>query len=580
VSMVMSVAMCWRRRPGIRHIAITMPAAAVVALSLSSTGPAHADTAPPVGTPATVSADPLPTWQVNGVVWSAVTVGNTVYATGSFTKARPPGTSQGSAQEVSRENLLAFDITTGTLLPFNHSLNAQGRRIVAAPDGSRIYVGGDFTSVDGVTRSHVAAFDTATGQLDSSFAPSISNTVRAIAVSSSTVYLGGNFFRAGTSTRSRLAAVSRSDGAVLPWAPATDDEVHALALSPDQSRVIAGGRFQTLNGEEHVGIGALDPASGTSLPWASRPIPTKADDTHFSYVTDLVVNGTTLYGAADGEGGHWFDGRFAANVNTGDLVWLDNCYGATYGLHVAGSVLYSVSHAHDCSSLGAFPQNATAWHRALAETTYATGNDPAPPGEGSHYAAQPIPTLLHWFPSLSPGTYTGQAQAAWAVTGTNQYLAVLGEFPRVNGAPQQGMTRFALRASAPNKVGPLNLDSLIPMVTSSTRGIARVSWESTWDYDNAQLTYEVLRDGSSQPVFTVTRRNNFWTVPTLVFFDTGLSPGSYHSYRIKVTDPVGNTVTSASSPSVQIRTTRSIIPPPTRLEPTPRTIPGSVTSTP
>ena len=36
------------------------------------------------GTPATVSVDPLPTVQINGVVWAQVTVGNTVYATGKL----------------------------------------------------------------------------------------------------------------------------------------------------------------------------------------------------------------------------------------------------------------------------------------------------------------------------------------------------------------------------------------------------------------------------------------------------------------------------------------------------------------
>ena len=52
---------------------------------------ATADTSPAAGTPATVSGDGLPTWQINGVVWAQVVVGNTVYATGEFTKARPPG---------------------------------------------------------------------------------------------------------------------------------------------------------------------------------------------------------------------------------------------------------------------------------------------------------------------------------------------------------------------------------------------------------------------------------------------------------------------------------------------------------
>ena len=106
---------------------------------------------PPAGTPATAAADGLPTWQINGVVWSQAVVGNTVYATGSFTKARPPGVAAGGAGEVDALNIFAYDITTGNrVASFSHSLNAQGRAVTASPDGSRIYVGGDFTAVDGL----------------------------------------------------------------------------------------------------------------------------------------------------------------------------------------------------------------------------------------------------------------------------------------------------------------------------------------------------------------------------------------------------------------------------------------------
>ena len=90
--------------------------------------------------------------------------------------------------------------------------------------------------------------------------------------------------------------------------------------------------------------------------WTSRPIPTRRDSTHFSYVTDLIVSGTTVYGTADGESRHWFDGRFAAKASNGNLIWLDNCYGATHSGFVQGKVFYSVGHAHDCRSIKAFPE--------------------------------------------------------------------------------------------------------------------------------------------------------------------------------------------------------------------------------
>src|SRR4051812_39672190 len=92
-------------------------------------GPARADSAPltpadPV-TPTTVSADALPTVQINGVAWAQVVVGNTVYVAGKFSSARPAGVRAGT-QETPRSNLLAYDITTTVLISLiASSLNGQ-----------------------------------------------------------------------------------------------------------------------------------------------------------------------------------------------------------------------------------------------------------------------------------------------------------------------------------------------------------------------------------------------------------------------------------------------------------------------
>src|SRR5688500_15881048 len=90
-----------------------------LALALGTlTGPSFADTRPvdPADprTPTTVAADSLPTVQINGVVWQQVVLGNTVYAAGKFTSARPAGSAAG-VSEVARRNLLAYDLTTGAL---------------------------------------------------------------------------------------------------------------------------------------------------------------------------------------------------------------------------------------------------------------------------------------------------------------------------------------------------------------------------------------------------------------------------------------------------------------------------------
>ncbi|WP_304049247.1 PKD domain-containing protein [Jatrophihabitans endophyticus] len=512
---------------------------------------ARADTAPPSGTPATVSADALPTVQENGVVWSEVTVGNIVYATGSFTQTYPAGTTATAANETARSNLLAFNITTGNLVTsFNHTLNAQGLTITASPDGSRVYVGGDFTTVDGATRKYIAAFDTATGALDTSFHPSVSGEVDAIAATNSTVYAGGNFFSSGGVTRTRLAAFAATNGALLSWAPTADDNmVTAMVMSPDNSRVIIGGRFSTLNGVAAYGLGAVDATTGATLPFAINQ--TVQDYGTKCGITNLSTDGTNIYGGGFAFGCGNFEGTFAAAPNTGNIVWINDCHGDTYGTLPVGQVLYSVSHAHECDNIGAFPDtNPRINHHALAFTTYATGTDTGPDDYGWNYNNQPDSTLLQWYPQLSDGTVTGQSQAAWSITGNSQYLALGGEFPSANGTAQAGLVRYAVHSVAPNKVGPASSKGLTPSVYSPSSGVVHVAWQATSDQDNANLTYTLLRDNTV--VYTTTKSSNFWTLPSMGYNDTGLTPGSTHTYRVKVSDPDGNTVSGTTSAAVTV----------------------------
>jgi Concanavalin A-like lectin/glucanases superfamily/PKD domain len=522
-------------------------------LGIQAVSPAEADTVPPAGTPATVSVDPLPTWQINGVVWSQVLVGSTVYATGSFTKARPPGTATGSPQEVVRNNLIAYDITSGNLVTtFDHSLNAQGLVIMASPDGSRVYVGGDFTTVDGATHNHLVAFDTATGALVTSFNPSVSGQVRGIAATNSTVYVGGNFFNVNGSARTRLAAVTASTGGNIAWTPTANDLVWTMVLAPDGSRVIAGGRFTTLNGVSAYGMGSLQATTGATLPWAANT--TIQDAGANGAITSLRTDGTQIYGVGYAFGsGSSFEGVFAANPTTGEINWLTDCHGDTYDAFPIGQVVYNVSHAHDCSPIGAFPDvNPRKWYRALATTAYPTGTNTGPDTYGWNYNGIPAPSLLHWFPSLIAGTYTGQGQAAWTVAANDNYVALGGEFPRVEGVAQQGLVRYAIKPIAPNKIGPRSSSLSAPTATALAGGLVRVAWRATWDPDNNKLTYAVLRDGNPTPVGTVSANSTFWTLPPLGLSEGGLTPGSSHSYAVRATDPLGNSITSPVSNTVTV----------------------------
>ncbi len=183
---------------------------------------AQADTLPPSGTPATVSADPLPTVQIDGVVWDQVTVGNKVYATGKFSTARPAGVALGGTGTVTRNGLLAYDITTGQLdTSFVHSLGGsastpclgsdatgpQGCSIAASPDGTRLYVGGTFSTVDGQSHANLVAFDLTNNTIVSGFS-GINNKVRAVAATNDGVYIGGGFSMAGGSAHNKSSPIS------------------------------------------------------------------------------------------------------------------------------------------------------------------------------------------------------------------------------------------------------------------------------------------------------------------------------------------------------------------------------------
>lgn len=527
-------------------------AAWVLALSGAVLGaPALADSAPvnpnDPKTPVTVTADSLPTAQHDGVAWQAVTIGNTVYVAGRFNNARPFGAAPGT-QLVSRRNILAFDLVTGQLRTnFAPVLNGQALAITASPDGSRIYVGGDFTTVNGVTRNRIAALDPNTGALISGFAPNVGATVRAVVASNSTVWFGGLFTNVGSASRNRLASVNASNGALLSWAPnAANGRVNALALSPEEGRVVIGGAFTTLNGSNRpgYGLGMVNATTGATLAIQANDIVRDAGTD--SAILSLSTDGTTFYGVGYifGTGGN-LEGAFAANWSDAHIKWIEDCHGDSYGVFATNTAVYVAGHPHYCGNLGGFPETSPrTWHRAVSFSKAATGFLTKDIHGYPSFTGQPAPSMLNWFPDMDTGTASGQSQGPWAVTGNSSFVVMVGEFRNVNQRPQQGLSRFAVKEIAPNDQGPrVSGSNFVPSLSSPGAGQVRVQWQSNWDRDNSNLTYTVLRDGL--PAYTVSQLSTFWQRPTLTFNDSGLTGGT-HSYRIRVTDPLGNTVTGDS----------------------------------
>jgi PKD repeat protein len=526
-------------------------------LGLMVPGTARADSAPldpanPV-TPTTVSADALPTVQINGVAWSQVVVGNTVYVAGAFTSARPAGVPAGT-QETTRNNLLAYDIRTGQLITsFAPDLNGQAHVVKASPDGSRIYVAGDFTKANGQTRNRVAAYSTATGALITTFRPNVTGQVRALAATGDTVYLGGNFSAVGGTSRTKLAAVRAADGSLLPWAPvpgaaagatvSTANAVYALVVT-DAGQVVAAGRFDTLNGQNATGVGALDPVTGATRPFAINKLLTNQGPN--SAIWSLSTDGTLVFGSSyDYYGPGNIEGTFAVRGNTGEIVSINDCHGDTYSAFPMNGALYVAGHPHVCSNIGGYPEQDPRVHKFAVAVSIApsgvVGSASGSVGDGA-LRGKPAAALLDWFPTFVAGQYTGQYQAGWSVAGNGQYIVYGGEFPSVNGTAQQGLVRFAVPSIAANKRGPFG-KIMTAQATTLAAGAARISWNATYDQDNENLVYRVYRDDTATVVETRTVASTWWNMPKSTFTDTDVSPGS-HRYRITATDPFGNSVAS------------------------------------
>ena len=167
----------------LRRAVAAMAAAAVVVggVGLALPGTARADSAPAPVTatdPVTVSADALPTVQINGVVWAQVVVGDTVYVAGKFTRARPAGAPAGDQRDGAQQPARlrhphrAADhlLRAGPQRPGARRRRLPGRH-------PRSTSAATSPSPTGRPRNRVAAYDTRTGALVATFKPSVNGQV-------------------------------------------------------------------------------------------------------------------------------------------------------------------------------------------------------------------------------------------------------------------------------------------------------------------------------------------------------------------------------------------------------------------
>ena len=148
--------------------------------------------------------------QLGAYVLGLAESGNTMFVGGKFRSVQHgPG-----GPKVTQSYLAAFDRDTGEFIPtFNPVINGPVHDLVVTADG-KLIVAGEFTSVNGVATTGLAALNTTTGATIPGWSASVSRgdgcrrTCGRIDIQGQWIYVGGYF----TKITGGPAATQRADG--------------------------------------------------------------------------------------------------------------------------------------------------------------------------------------------------------------------------------------------------------------------------------------------------------------------------------------------------------------------------------
>ena len=367
-----------------------------------------------------------------------------------------------------RQRLAAID-TNGVATSFVADADAPVLALdvgpTSTPSNLHVWVGGEFTTIGGVSRERIAAINIANGTVDPSFNPGANGRVRAIAftgtlVSTATLYVGGDFTQMGGAARNFVGSVS-SSGVALPFAPNPDGPVHVIA--PDSpfgpSVVFIGGRFTQLSGVTRLNAGSVHPTTHAAQEW--NPAfngEVRAIAVAVGFPTRVGVGGDF-----DAIGALRRQNLAAVKLDTGELLpWSPSVNGPVRTLAVRNGALYvggefTVVEGQTRNRLAAFAADSRAlssWNPNADGAVYSviiTGNTVFAAGDFTTLGGTPRSRVAAI--DATTGTPTSWTPPAFdAVVRTlaiqSNFLYVGGLFTSVGGAPTPFLVRLNVSSGA------------------------------------------------------------------------------------------------------------------------------------
>ena len=317
-----------------------------------------------------------------------------IYIGGKFSRLQNTST----GRWVNRARVAAFDATTGELITsFDPNVGAgEVRGIDVSADGSRVYIGGYFPSVNGVSRDNLAAVDPA-GNLIAGWNPSANKRVKDVVRVGDDVYVAGVFNQLNGSRRLGLGKVSADSGALQNWiADTRGGRPRSVFASPNGTDLIVAGTFTSLNLQPRTFLGSVELASGNVTAW--HP------EAHCSEcgLFDVVADGNGVYGAVGGPGGY----GIKWSATTGQIQWALRGDGNAQSIEIYEGIAYVGGHFG--------PSFAGQTRTNIVAIDEATGR------------------LLPWAPTITSPWYPG----VWAIQAGPDFLRIGGGFRNIDGVNQ------------------------------------------------------------------------------------------------------------------------------------------------
>jgi PKD repeat protein len=293
-----------------------------------------------------------------GEIWDMAVIGNRIFVAGSFT-----GIANQGGATVPQQYLAAYDYTTGKVdTTFRPTFNGGVNAVEASPDGTKLFVTGTFSTINGIAESKVASLNLTTGAPVATFkVTGVNNAGSALAATNTTVYVGGRFTKINGVSRGSLAALNSTTGAVDPAfnLPITGGigvngelTVQQLKLTHDDSKLLVVHTGRQINGQDRLGMGLIDTAAKTLLPWRSHLWDdnlARVGGVTRIYAGDIAPN-DQYFVVSSGSGGDFppiSDTAVAFPIAGGDNVqplWIARMFDSVYSVAITEDAVYVGGH--------------------------------------------------------------------------------------------------------------------------------------------------------------------------------------------------------------------------------------------